>query len=178
MRRFAGLLVVASVAAGLLAGTAMAKEGGVELSSSPAGTKPGDPWTPTLTLVGGSGELLGRADPGVAIRELDTGKRYTFAAKPTADPHQYSVSVVFPHAGWYTIEAYDGVTGRSYTFGGQVYIAAPASGTPTGAIPPRAAGEGGSFPIWPAAAGGSALVLAAAGAALFLRRQRLWLSHY
>ena len=177
MRRFAGLLVLVLVVAGVLAGTAMAKEGGVELSSMPGGTKPGDPWTPTLTLVGGSPELLAQARPGVAIRELDTGKRYTFAAEPTSDPHRYSVSVVFPHAGWYTVEAYDGVSGRSYTVGGQVYIAAPESGAPKAAIPPRRAGEGGSFPIWPAAAGGSALFLAAVGAALFLRRQRLGLSH-
>jgi hypothetical protein len=177
MRRLAGLLVLALVVAGVLAGMAMAKEGGVELSSMPGGTKPGDPWTPTLTLVGGSPELLAQARPGVAIREVDTGKRYTFAAKPTADRHEFSISVVFPHAGWYVVETYDGVTGRSYTAGDQVYIAAPQSGAPTAAIPPRRAGEGGSFPIWPAAAGGSALFLAALGAALFLRRQRLGLSH-
>ena len=176
MRRFAGLLVLVAVAAGVFAGSAMAKEGGVELSSSPGGTKPGDPWTPTLTLVGGSPELLAQAKPGVAIREVDTGKRYAFAAEPTKDPHQYAVSVVFPHEGWYTVEAFDGVSGRSYTIGGQVYIGGTDSGTPTGAVPPRSTQEGG-FPIWPAAAGGSALFLAALGAALLLRRQRLGLSH-
>jgi hypothetical protein len=177
MRRFAGLLVLTFVAAGVLAGAAMAKEGGIELSSTPAGTKPGDPWTPTLTLVGGSPELLAQARPGVAIRNVGTAERLEFPAKATKDPHQYSVRVVFPHEGWWIVEGYDGVSGRSYTFGGQYYIAAPGSEAPTAGISSRRASEGGSFPIWPTAAGGSALLLAAVGAALFLRRQRLGLSH-
>jgi hypothetical protein len=175
MRRFAGLLVLALVAAGVVAGSAVAKEGGVELSSIPAGTKPGDPWTPTLTLIEGPPELLAQAKPGVAIEETGTGKRYTFAAKPTADPHRFAVSVVFPREGWYSVEAYDGVTGRSYAFG-QFLIEGPESGLPTDAVPPRSTQEGG-FPIWPAAAGGSALFLAAFAAAFFLRRQRVRLSH-
>jgi hypothetical protein len=177
MRRLAALLVLAVVAAGVLAGSALAKEGGVELSSTPAGTKPGDPWTPTLTLVGGPPELLAQAKPGVIVREADTGKQYTFAAEATKDPHQFAVSVVFPHEGWYIVEAYDGLSDRSYTVGGgRYFIANSESGTPTAAVPPRSSQEGG-FPIWPAAAGGSAFFLAALGAALFLRRQRLGLSH-
>jgi hypothetical protein len=178
MRRFAGLFVLAAVVAAVLAGAAMAKEGGVELSSTPAGTKPGDPWTPTLTLVGGSAEQLAQAQPGVAIRAADTGERLEFPAKPTGDPQQFAARVVFPHEGWWIVEAYDGATGRSYTVGGgQYFIAAPDSEAPTAGIAGRKTSEGGSFPIWPAAAGGSALFLAAVGAALFFRRQRLGLSH-
>jgi hypothetical protein len=178
MRRFAGLLVLAVVTAGVLAGAATAKEGGVELSSTPAGMKPGDPWTPTLSLIGGSPEMLAQARPGIAIRNVDTGQRLDFRAKPTARPGRYSVEVVFPQEGWYVVEAYDGVTGRSYAVGGgQYYIAAPKSGLPTGGTTSRQAPEGASFPIWPTAAGGAALLLAAAGAAFFLRRQRFGLSH-
>ncbi len=177
MRRFAGMLVLIVLAAAALAGTAMAKEGGIELSSTPAGTKPGEPWTPTLTLIDGSPELLAQVKPGISIRNTDTGERLTFPAKPTKDPQQYAARVVFPNAGWWMVEAYDGVTGRSYTVGaGQYLIEDPKSTTPTGGITGRGAPEGGSFPIWPAAAGGSALFLAAVGAALFLRGRRLGLS--
>lgn len=178
MRRFAGLLVLAIVAMGALAGTALAKEAGVELNSTPAGMKPGDPWTPTLSLIGDSPQLRAEAHPGIAIRNAETGERLTFSAKPTADPHRYTAEVVFPEQGWWIVEAYDGATGRSYTVGGgQYYIAAPKSDLPTAGIASRKASEGGSFPIGPAAAGGSALFLAAIGAALFLRRQRFGLSH-
>jgi hypothetical protein len=178
MTRVAAVLVLAVVAAGVLAGAAPAKEGGVELNSTPAGMKPGDPWTPTMTLIGGSRELLAQADPGIAIRDVDTGERLTFPAKPTGDPGRFTAEVVFPRAGWWIVEAYDGVTGRSYTVGGgQYYIADSTSGVPTAGIGSKKASTDGSFPIWPAAAGGSALFLAAIGAALFLRRQRLGLSH-
>ena len=177
MRRFVGLLVLTALAAGALAGAALAKEGGVELSSTPAGKHPGDPWTPQLMLIGDSPEMLAQAKPGVTIRNTDTGAEATFRGKATGDPHVYSVRVVFPSEGWYTVEAFDGATGRAYDIGGQFLIANPDSGAPVAGAPSRGAPEGGSFPVWPAAGGGAALLLAAVGAALFLRRQRLGLSH-
>ena len=73
MRRFLTVLALTLFGVGVLSGTAAAKEGGVELSSTPAGTKPGDPWTPTLTLVEGSPELLAQAKPGIMIRSVDSG---------------------------------------------------------------------------------------------------------
>jgi hypothetical protein len=176
MRRFAGMLVLVVLAAGALAGTALAKEGGVELSSTPAGKQTGEPWTPMLTLVDGTPELLAQAKPGVTVRNVDTGEEATFRARPTADPHAYTVRVVFSSEGWWVVEAYDGITGRAYEFGGQYLITAPKSAAPIGGAPTRSAPEGGSFPIWPTALGGSLLLLAAAGAAVFLRRQRLGLS--
>jgi hypothetical protein len=178
MRRFVGMLVLTVLAAATLAGTAVAKEGGVELSSTPAGWNSGDPWTPTLTLIDGSPEMLAQAKPGVSIRNTDTGRRLTFPARPTADPHRYTATVVFPDPGWWIVETYDGITNRNYTVGaGQYLITAPKSGTPIAGLPAKRAPEGGSFPIWPAATGGALLFLAAVGAALFLRRQRLRLSH-
>lgn len=177
MRRFAGLLLLTALAAGVLAGAALAKEGGVELSSTPAGKHPGDPWTPQLTLIGDAEGLLAQARPGVTIRNVDTGAEATFTGMATADPHTYSVRVVFPSEGWYTVEAFDGVTGRAYQVGGEFLIANPDSGAPVAGTPSRSIPEGGSFPVWPAAGGGALLVLAAVGAALFLRRQRLGLSH-
>ena len=175
MRRFLGVLVLTALAAGALAGAALAKEGGVELSSTPAGKGPGEPWTPTLHLIRGTPELLAQAKPGVRIQNVDTGERLTFPAEGTSDPRVYDVRVVFPEEGWYTVETFDGVSDRSYEIGGQWLIDAPA-GTAVPAAP-RASGDEGSFPIWPAAAASAALLLATVGAALFLRRQRLRLSH-
>jgi hypothetical protein len=174
MRRFLGVLVLTALAAGVLSGAALAKEGGVELSSTPVGKGPGAPWTPTLHLIRGAPELLAQAKPGVTIRNVDTGERLTFSAESTADPRVYDVRVVFPEEGWYRVEAFDGVSGRSYEIGGQWLIDSP-EGT---AVPAArtASGDESSFPIWPAAAGSAALLLAAVGAAFFLRRQRLRLS--
>jgi hypothetical protein len=176
MRRFLSVLVLTAFAATALSSAALAKEGGVELSSMPAGTSPGEPWTPTLHLIRGTPELLAQAKPGVTIRNVDTGERLTFPAEPTADPRVYDVRVVFPEEGWYRVEAFDGVSGRSYEFGGQWYIDGPGV-TPVPGPPAASVGDESSFPVWPVAAGSTAILLAAVGAALFLRRQRLGLSH-
>jgi hypothetical protein len=176
MRRFLGSLFIALVAAAVLSGTAAAKEGGVELSSTPGGTSSGDPWTPELRLVGDEPGLLAQAKPGITIRNVDTGATRTFDATPTADPHVWNVRVVFPSGGWYGVEAFDGVTGRSYSIGGEWLISAP-EGTPAAPAPSSDTTAGGSFPVWPVTGGALALFLAAAGAAFFLRRQRFGLSH-
>jgi hypothetical protein len=47
MRRFLTVLALALIALGALSGTAAAKEGGVELSSTPVGKGPGDHWAST-----------------------------------------------------------------------------------------------------------------------------------
>ena len=174
MRRFLTVLALALIAVGVLSGTAAAKEGGVELSSTPAGTKPGDPWTPTLTLVEGAPELLAQAKPGVVIRNVDSGEQIRYQATPTDDPASFTVDVVFPEAGWWTVEAFDGITDRSYSIGGQWFIQGPEAVAPAPGPPARE----DSFPLWPAVAGSIVFLLAAAGAALLvLRRQRFGLSH-
>ena len=173
MRRFLTVLALALIAIGVLSGTAAAKEGGVELSSTPAGTKPGDPWTPTLTLVEGAPELLAQAKPGIVIRNVDSGEQTRFQATSTDDPSSFTVRVVFPEAGWWTVEAFDGITGRSYPIGGQWFIQGPEAVAPAPGPPARDS----SFPLWPAVAGSIAFLVAAAGAALLFRRQRFGLSH-
>ena len=172
------MLAVAVLAAGAFAAAAAAKEGGVELGSTPAGIEPGERWVTTLTLVGGSREMAAHAEPGVAIRSAADGRRLDFPATATDIPGTYVARVVFPDAGWWTVQAYDGVSGRNYTVGvGQFLIDAPGSGGPAAAPSARDAAEGGPFPVWPAAAGGSLLLLAAFGGALFLRRRLPRLSH-
>jgi hypothetical protein len=175
MRRFVGALLIALVAAAVLSGTAAAKEGGVELSSTPAGMSSGDPWTPELRLVDGTPELLAQAKPGITIRNADNGATRTFDATPTGDPQVWDVRVVFPSGGWWLVEVFDGVTGRSYPIGGQWLISAP-EGAPATPAASSDTGAGGSFPVWPVTGGALAFVLAAVGAALFLRRQRFGLS--
>ena len=176
MRRFLGVLVLTALAAGVLSGAALAKEKGVELSSTPVGLEPGEPWTPKLFLVAGPPELFADAEPGVTIRNVETGERTTFRARPTNVPLEYDIRVVFPEAGWYTVEAFGIDNGRSYPIGGQWLVDAP-DAAPGPAAPAPAAADESPFPLWPVAAGGSALLLLAAGAALLLRRQRLGLSH-
>jgi hypothetical protein len=177
MRRFGTALALILVTAGAFSSIAFAKEGGVELSSTPVGTKPGDPWMPRLTLVGDEPDLLAQAKPGVTIRRVDTGREITFRAKPTDDPHVWNVRVVFPEPGWWTVDYFDGVTGRSYSLGGQWLVEDP-SAAPTSPTPRQPDPSGGGFPVWPIASGGIlAVLLAAGGAAFFLRRQRPELSH-
>lgn len=172
MRRFGLLLVTLLAVAGVLGPTALAKEGGVELSSTPVGMHPGDPWTPQIQLIEGSPEALAAVRPGITIRNVDSGDERIFHATPTSDPQVWDVRVVFPEAGWYVVESFDGVSGRSYPLGGQWYVEAPAAGG-GGADPVSTAPVGGSFPVWPFAAGGAVLVaLAAAVAAAFVHRRR------
>jgi hypothetical protein len=173
MRRVLTVFALALLAVGALSGTATAKEGVAELSSTPAGTEAGDPWSPTVRLVG-SPEALAQAKPAVVIKNVDSGERIRYEARPTNDPSAFTVEVVFPEAGWWTVAAFDGITGRAYPVGGQWLIQGPETAPPAVAPP---AGSTSSFPIWPAVAGGTAFLLAAAGAALVFRRHRFGLSH-
>jgi hypothetical protein len=168
MRRFLAVLALGVLAACVLAGAALAKEGGVELASLPVGVKPGEPWATTLRLVEGTPDMLAAAEPGVTIRNRKTGKELRFPARPTADPREYYVRVVFPGGGLWTVEAYDGVSGRSYVAGGgHFFVDGPARLPVTRRASPLVAG----FPLWPTAGGSLGFVLAAGGAALFLRRR-------
>jgi hypothetical protein len=161
--RKASVLVVVLIAA-VLSADALAKEGGVELSSTPAGINSGDPWIPGLLLIDGTPEMLAQAKPGIRIRNEKTGETSNFRAKPTGEDWIYTVRVVFPEAGTYTYVAYDGVTGREYEFP-PVTIAAPQVAAPV--VP-----GGSGFPVWPLVAGPLAL-LAALGGFILVRRRRL-----
>lgn len=172
MRRFGIAFLLAAFPAAALTAGAWAKEGGIELSSAPFGTKPGEPWTTELLLIGGPPELLAQAKPGIAIRDRATGETIDYPARATGKPGVYTVRVVFPQAGRWTVEAYDGVTGGSYDFFGPVRIVGEAEAVPTAAASPRK----GSFPVLALAGGLSLLLAALAGAGYVMRRKRLALS--
>jgi hypothetical protein len=174
MRRSLFVFALALLAAAALSAGAFAKEGGVELSSTPFGTKPGDPWTGTLTLIG-SPDLVSQADPTISVNNLGTGKTEVF--RPTRDtsgkPNLFHYSVVFPEAGRYRYTVRDGVTGREYNYP-VVRIVEP---TATPIVKPGAGAGEDSFPLWPliGALGGAGLL--AAAALMALRGRRFGLSH-
>jgi hypothetical protein len=65
LRRSLIALALGVVATLSLAGAALAKEGGVELSSTPYGTPPGGTWKTTITLISDSGRFPPGASPTI-----------------------------------------------------------------------------------------------------------------
>lgn len=177
MRRTVTIFTLALLAAAALSTAALAKEGGVELSSVPTGINPGEPWTTDLVLVEGTPELRAQAKPGIQITSLDTGEQIDYPAAPGKGDGVYTVDVVFPEAGTWAYSAYDGITGRMYEF-----PAVEITGPTVVAKPPVAATKspssaGGTFPVWLVVGGLTAFALAAAAAALLIRRRQLRPSH-
>jgi len=174
LRRTLIALALGLVASLAVAGGALAKDGGVELSSTPFGTPPGGTWSPGLTLIDLNGRLPADAKPTLRLTNLDTGSTTVIAAKPTARVGKYTLDVVFPMAGRYSYRVTDGFTDREYTYPPvRIVGSEPAVGTPSA----PSSGGGGSFPVWAPVAGGIALLLAAGAAALLTRRRRFGLSH-
>ena len=171
MRRAFSALLLAAVAAATLSATASAKEGGVELSSTPFGTAPGEPWDGTLTVYTAEGSTA-TYHPSITIRNLDTGETQTFLAQPaktpaTPNPQSFRFEVVFPTEGRYRYTASDGVTDREYAYP-IVQIVDPA---PTSELASPSASES-VFPLWPlVGALGGAATLALAGF-LVIRKRR------
>ena len=99
--------------AALLALPAAALAGGwatVELSSTPDGLAPGEPWSVELQVFQHGRTPLRGVEPEVTISAGD--ERRTFAARPTGRPGVYRASVRFPHAGSWRYAVDDGFTGR------------------------------------------------------------------
>jgi hypothetical protein len=175
MRRTVTIFTLALLAAAMLSTAALAKEGGVELSSVPTGINPGDPWTTDLVLVDGSLEMLAQAKPGIQITNLDTGQRIDYPAAPGKGKGVYVVEVIFPEAGTWAYSAYDGVTGFMYDYPaveitGPSVLKKPIATT-------KAPSSGESFPVWALVGGLAAFGVASAGAAVFLRRRQPRPSH-
>jgi hypothetical protein len=171
MRRTTTTFVLALVAAGTLALPAAAKELSVSLAAGPTVSEPGDPWSAQL-LVHGEPEMLKQATPSVTI-DNGSGTVETFAAKPTgtraADGQLiYQTRVVFPSEGTWRYTISDGLSDRAYE-GGSIRI-----GEPAAAPAPATATDSESAPpfLWPLVIA-LAVVFAAAGAALVVRRHRL-----
>jgi hypothetical protein len=166
--------VIAVLAGAVLAAGASAKDANVELSSTPAGIGPGDPWTPVATVFQAGDRPSSGSSPTLRIENTD-GDAKTFASRPTGQPGRYRFHVFFPSAGMWRYEVHDGVSGRTYTFPAAL-IAAPAA-EPSPAAPARPAaapvGDSDSFPLWPVAGGSLGALAGMALAWRFARAGRL-----
>jgi hypothetical protein len=192
MRR---LLIVAIAAGALIqAGTASAGcWATVGLAPPPDGIGPGDTWIARMTVLQHGRTPLPDAKtarPTLTIRNDATGGQRTFVARPTKDPTVFTASVVFPSAGSWNYEVFDGFTtwqgepapcAQTHTFSAVAVGGAPAGGgeppapAPAPADPAVASAEssGDGFPVWPVV--GSALAALAAfvlGAGVIRRRRR------
>jgi hypothetical protein len=123
-------LAVAAAAALVYAGTALA--GGwasVKLSSTPKGVAADEPWVVNITVLqhGLASQPLCCVKPTVTIRRVApfrapaaAAKAVTFRARPTSRVGVYRARVVFPTAGTWRYEVYDGFTeyggARTHTF--------------------------------------------------------------
>jgi hypothetical protein len=113
-------LVVAGVVALFCAGSALA--GGwatVKLSSTPKGTAADEPWVVDITVLqhGLASQPLCCVKPTVTIRKIApfrsttaASKPLTFKARPTGRIGVYRARVVFPSAGTWRYEVFDGFT--------------------------------------------------------------------
>jgi hypothetical protein len=111
-------VVVAAVVALICASTALA--GGwatVKLDSSPKGIAADEPWIVNITVLqhGLASQPLCCVKPTVTIRRLAAfrapsavAKPLTFRARPTSRIGVYRARVVFPTAGTWRYEVYDG----------------------------------------------------------------------
>jgi hypothetical protein len=191
MRR---LLIVAIAAAALVqAGTASAGcWATVGLAPPPDGIGPGEEWTARMTILQHGRTPLPdakTAQPTLTIRS-ESGATRTFVARPTKDPTVFQAAVVFPSAGSWSYEVFDGFTSwqgepapcaQRHTFSAVAVGGAPASGggeppapaaEPAAPVVPSAETSSGGFPVWPVAASVLAALAAVALGAAAVRRRR------
>jgi hypothetical protein len=193
-------LLIVAIAAGALVQAGTASAGcfaTVGLAPPPAGIGPGETWTARMTILQHGRTPLPDAKtarPTLTIRNGETGAARTFTALPTKDPTVFAASVVFPSAGSWRYEVFDGFTSwqgepapcaQTHTFsavavgggtagGGTPQAPAPAA-APATADPVVAAStesSGAGFPVWPVVASSLAALAALAVGAALLRRRR------
>ncbi|MGH3036280.1 MAG: hypothetical protein ACRDMU_03780 [Gaiellaceae bacterium] len=189
------LLIVALVAGALVqAGTASAGcWATVGLKPPPDGIAPGDTWTARMTILQHSRTALPdakTAQPTLTIRN-ESGATRTFVARPTKDLTVFQAAVVFPSAGSWRYEVFDGFTtwegepapcAQTHTFsavtigGGGVGGGEPPAPAPAPAVADpivaSAGTSGDGFPVRPVLASSLAVLAAfALGAGLVRRRK-------
>jgi hypothetical protein len=154
-----------------------------ELAPPPAGTAAGDVWAAKITVFQHGHHPLpdaGTATPKVTIINRDTGDKRTFMAR-ASDPAAgvYEAKVIFPSAGRWSYEVFDGFTtwngepapcAQTHSFAA-VQIGDPSAGA-RGGSSERSATEASAFPLWPLAGALGALLLAAVLVYLVRRHSR------
>jgi hypothetical protein len=152
----------------------------VALAPPPADAAAGEVWTARITILQHGRNPLpdaATAKPTLTIVNRTTGQRQTFAAR-ASDPTggRYEARVVFPSAGSWRYEIFDGFTswngepapcGANHKFAA-VQIGAPGAGPSDGVEATQATS---TFPVWPLAGGIGTLLAAGAALAYFGRRR-------
>jgi hypothetical protein len=149
------LLTLTLIALALPAAAAAGGYATAGLGPPPPGIEPGDTWPAEITIKAHGITPAEGLAPTLTIRGPETK---TFSAKPTGKPGVYVAEVVFPTAGSYRYEVMDGYAGQVHTFAPVEIGTLPVPG-------------GSGFPAWaiaPIVVGGA---MAAALAALLLRRR-------
>jgi hypothetical protein len=90
----------------------------VGLSSTPDGTRPGEPWDVEVTILqhGRSDAPLIGVNPAVIVSKDDGSSLRRFDAMPTDRPGVYRASVVFASAGTWRYRVNDGFAGAIHTY--------------------------------------------------------------
>ena len=128
--------VLIGIAVAALAVPSTASAGGwatVGLSSLPKGVAPGEAWNVRITVLQHGETPLEGAHPSVTIRNVATGKEIRYEARATGTRGVYAARVVFPEAGTWAYEVYDGFEAyggaRAHTFAPVEIGAEPSPGT-------------------------------------------------
>lgn len=151
----------------------------VRLAPPPAGTTAGEVWAARITVLQHGRNPLpdAEAKPRLTIVNRATGKRRTFtagASNPATG--RYEARVVFPSAGVWRYEVFDGFTswngqpapcGTTHTFAG-VQIGGPSTGARDGGQGSHAAS---TVSLWPLVGGIGAVLVAGAVLAYVVRRR-------
>jgi hypothetical protein len=126
------------------------------------GIGPGDTWQARITILqhGNPQTPLSGVSPTLTIRNGSTAK--TFRAAPTGEPGVYVAKVIFPRAGTWKYEVYDGFT----RYGGAATHGFPA-------VTIGAGGSGGGFPTLAVVALAAAVLGAVLTLVLLTRRIRV-----
>jgi hypothetical protein len=165
----------------------------VGLAPPPSGTAAGEVWMAKITVLQHGQNPLpdaGDASPEVTIVNRASGEKLSFVAKasePAAG--RYVARVVFPSAGRWSYEVFDGFTSwngepapcaQTHTFasvqiGGPGAAAGGVSGDPSAAnasasSSEAAATERGALPLWALLGGLGAVLVGAIAGRFFLRR--------
>jgi len=177
------LIVAAALAALAAPGAAYAGcAATVGLAPPPAGLQPGENWRAEMLVKQHGVRPLPAAEPTLTIVNDATGERQVFPARRTDTVGVYRADVVFPSAGPWRYEAYDGFVAKdgswscaqTHTFSA-VTIGGEGAVTPPPAPPAQAAaspaaddGMSGAFAVALAVA----LVALGLGGAVLLGRRR------
>jgi hypothetical protein len=149
----------------------------VGLAPPPATTGPGDVWLAEITVLQHGERPLpnaAEARPTMTITNAETGASRTFTARPAdLSAGVYAGRVVFPAAGTWRYEVFDGFvsSGEGWSCAQtHTFAAVPIGGTPAAGTPSPASE---SFPAWVAVAGGLFGLALVAALALGGRRLRV-----